>query len=83
MTNFYCKNCGRKYSDARNLTASTCSRHPNGPNKGKHQLYEGCEKKTYTCKYCGRTYSNLMTLTASTCSRHPDGPNKGKHSPAL
>lgn len=36
MANYYCEYCGQKYSDVRNLTANSCSRHPDGPNKGKH-----------------------------------------------
>ena len=44
MANYYCEYCGQKYSDVRNLTASSCSRHPDGPSKGKHKLYEGGEK---------------------------------------
>ncbi|CCY74040.1 putative uncharacterized protein [Brachyspira sp. CAG:700] len=34
--NYYCEYCGQKYSDVRSLTANSCSRHPDGPNKGKH-----------------------------------------------
>lgn len=83
MANYYCKNCGRKFSDARALTASSCPRHPAGSNKGKHQLYEGDEKSSYVCKYCGRSFRDIMSMTASSCPRHPDGSNKGKHSPAL
>ena len=83
MANYYCEYCGQKYSVVRNLTANSCSRHPDGPNKGKHKLYEGGEKSQYTCKYCGQKYSDIRNLTANSCSRHPDGPNKGKHAPAL
>jgi len=83
MANFYCEYCGNKYSSVSSLTASSCSRHPLGPNKGKHKLYEGAEKSKYTCKYCGNGYSSISSLTASSCSRHPNGANKGKHSPAL
>jgi DNA-directed RNA polymerase subunit RPC12/RpoP len=81
--NYYCKYCGTKNSSLASLTASSCSRHPAGPNKGKHILYEGEEKSKYECKYCGTSNSNLASLTASSCSRHPLGPNKGKHEPAL
>lgn len=83
MANFYCEYCGTKYSSVSNLTASSCHRHPNGNNKGKHKLYEGSEKSQYVCKYCGTKYSTLSNLTSSSCHRHPDGTNKGKHSPAL
>ena len=83
MANFYCEHCGQKFSNVTSLTASSCLRHPNGPNKGKHKLYEGNEKKKYTCKFCGQSFSQLSSLTASNCLRHPDGSNKGKHAPAL
>ncbi len=80
---FYCKYCGTSFSNVRTLTAASCFRHPDGPNKGKHALYEGGEKDQYTCKYCGTRFRTLSSLTAASCFRHPDGPNKGKHSPAL
>ena len=83
MANYYCKNCGRKFSNVRTLTSLSCPRHPDGPSKGKHELYEGDEKSTYTCKYCGKTFSSIAVLTSLSCPRHPDGPSKGKHSPAL
>lgn len=83
MANFYCEYCGQKYSSVSSLTASSCSRHPDGLCKGKHKLYEGSEKSQYVCKYCGQKYSSLSSLTASSCSRHPNGPCKGKHAPAL
>ena len=81
--NYYCKNCGAKYSSIQSLTASSCGRHLLGPNKGKHELYEGSEKSRYQCKYCGTSFPSLTSLTASSCGRHPSGANKGKHSPAL
>jgi hypothetical protein len=31
---YYCKHCGTGFSSISSLTASTCSRHPLGPNKG-------------------------------------------------
>lgn len=83
MANFYCEYCGQKSSSVATLTANNCHRHPDGPNKGKHKLYEGSEKSKYTCKYCGQSFSNLTALTANNCYRHPNGPNKGKHAPAL
>lgn len=83
MANFYCEYCGTKASSVSSLTASSCSRHPSGPNKGKHSLYQGGEKPQYTCKYCGTKASSISSLTASSCSRHPLGANKGKHAPAL
>jgi hypothetical protein len=83
MSNYFCKYCGRETSSVSSLTSGTCHRHPDGPNKGKHALYEGDEKSKYTCKNCGRDASSLSALTSGTCHRHPDGPNKGKHQPAL
>lgn len=83
MPKFYCEYCGRSYNDVRTLTSCSCQRHPLGPYKGKHKLYEGAEKSEYTCKYCGTRYRNLMTLTSCSCLRHPLGPYKGKHSPSL
>jgi len=83
MANFYCEFCGTKFSTVASLTASACFRHPNGPNKGKHSLYQGTEKSQYTCKFCGTKFSNISGLTASACFRHPNGANKGRHEPAL
>ena len=83
MANFYCMYCGQKYSSVSSLTGSSCTRHPNGPLKGKYVLYEGSEKTQYTCKYCGQKYSTIAALTGSSCTRHPNGSLKGKHSPAL
>lgn len=83
MANFYCEYCGQKFSSVTSLTANSCHRHPNGPNKGKHKLYEGSEKSKYTCKYCGQSFSSLTSLTGNSCHRHPNGANKGKHAPAL
>ena len=57
MANFYCEYCGSKYSSVSSLTSCSCFRHPDGPNKGKHKLYEGSEKAQYVCKYCGSKYS--------------------------
>lgn len=83
MANYYCEYCGAKYSNLSSLTTCSCPKHPNGPNRGKHKLYEGSEKSKYTCKYCGLQYSSLATLTTCSCPRHPNGSNRGKHAPAL
>ena len=83
MENYYCKLCGQKFSSVRTLTSMSCPRHPDGPSKGKHQIYEGGAKDEYLCKYCGNKSRSLSTLTSMSCPRHPDGPHKGKHSPAL
>ena len=82
-TNYYCKYCGSKASSISGLTAISCSRHPSGPGKGKHALYEGTEKSQYSCKYCGTNASSITSLTGISCSRHPNGSGKGKHEPAL
>ncbi|WP_347292377.1 hypothetical protein [uncultured Brachyspira sp.] len=34
--NFYCEYCGSKSNSISNLTANSCSKHPNGANKGRH-----------------------------------------------
>lgn len=81
--NYYCKYCGAKASSIASLTGNSCSRHPDGANKGKHALYEGTEKPSYACKYCGTGASSISSLTGNSCSRHPLGTNKGKHAPAL
>lgn len=83
MSNVYCINCGYKATSVSSLTNLSCPRHPNGPNKGKHILYEGSEKSQYTCKYCGYRSSSINSLTNLICPRHPNGANKGRHSPAL
>ncbi len=83
MANYYCANCGTKTASISSLTSSSCQRHPNGPLKGKHVLYEGSEKSKYACKYCGTSSATISSLTSSSCQRHPNGALKGKHSPAM
>lgn len=83
MSNFYCEYCGYKTTSVQSLTAMNCIRHPAGPNKGKHKLYEGSEKSKYTCKYCGYSVGSIQSLTSMNCIRHPNGANKGKHAPML
>ena len=78
-----CKYCGMNFSCVNVLTSGTCGRHPNGPHKGRHALYEGGDKSQYICKYCGMKFTNLTVLCSQTCGRHPNGPHKGRHSPAL
>ena len=80
---YYCKYCGHKTTSVNSLTASLCQRHPAGPAKGRHALYEGEVKSAYTCKYCGLKSSSIASLTSSKCQRHPDGALKGRHAPAL
>ncbi|MDR0569024.1 MAG: hypothetical protein LBG87_07465 [Spirochaetaceae bacterium] len=74
--NYYCKWCGSKYPSVSSLTASPCSRNPEGKT---HALYEGSEKSQYTCKYCGSKYPSLSSLTASPCQKSPHK----KHHPAM
>lgn len=52
---YYCEYCGHRFPSVRLLTSAPCVRHPDGPNKGRHKLYEGTEKSEYTCKYCGKS----------------------------
>ena len=80
---YQCKYCGHKSVSVGSLTGSACQRHPDGPGKGRHGLYEGGEKKVYTCKWCGKTASDISSLTSSKCQRHPNGPAAGRHEPAL
>ena len=83
VLHYYCKYCGHKMTSVNSLTASLCQRHPDGPAKGRHALYEGGEKENYVCKYCGLKSSSIASLTSSKCQRHPNGPAKGRHAPAL
>ena len=83
VQHYYCKYCGHKTTSVNSLTSSLCQRHPNGPGKGRHALYEGSEKESYVCKYCGLKSTSIASLTSSKCQRHPSGPQKGRHEPAL
>ena len=83
VQHYCCKYCGHKPTSVNSLTASLCQRHPDGPAKGRHALYEGGEKATYVCKYCGLKSTSIASLTSSKCQRHPSGPEKGRHEPAL
>ncbi len=83
MANFYCEYCGTKSATVAGLVSGNCMKHADGPNKGKHKLYEGSEKSQYTCKYCGTKQPTIQGLTSLSCTKHPNGVNKGKHSPAL
>ena len=80
---YYCEYCGKKFPDVRQLTSAPCPRHPDGSNKGRHKLYEGCEKQEYTCKYCGKKFPSIQVMTGGQCVNHPKGTNKGSHAPAL
>lgn len=83
MPTHLCEYCGTKFNSIVSLTSSPCFRHPLGPNKGKHKLYEGSEKTVYDCKYCGTNNRSLAVLTSLPCYRHPKGSNKGNHAPTL
>jgi len=83
VQHFYCKYCGHKTTSVNSLAASLCQRHPTGPGKGRHALYEGGEKTSYVCKYCGLKSTSIASLTSSKCQRHPSGHAKGRHEPAL
>jgi DNA-directed RNA polymerase subunit RPC12/RpoP len=83
MPTFHCEYCGTKFPSVANLTSVPCYRHPDGPNKGRHKLYEGDEKSRYTCKYCGTTNTSIANLTSIPCPRHPKGNQRGHHAPAL
>ena len=83
VQHYYCKYCGHKTTSVNSLTASSCQRHPEGPGKGRHSLYEGGEKESYVCKYCGLNSTSIASLTSSKCQRHRNGPQKGRHAPAL
>ena len=83
VQHYYCKYCGLKTTSVNSLTASLCQRHPDGPAKRRHALYEGGEKASYVCKYCGLKSTSIASLTSSKCQRHPSGPAKGRHEPAL
>ncbi len=80
--NYYCRYCGIRTSSIASLKTSTCSRHPNGVNKGQHALYEGDEKARYPCRFCGFEAASISSLTATSCPRHPLGAHLGLHSPA-
>jgi uncharacterized protein YgiM (DUF1202 family) len=76
--NYYCENCGKKYTNVKDLLSNSCPQNPNGVYKGTHSLYQGSEKLKYFCKYCGKSYSNLFDLCNNTCTGQ-----KGHHRPAL
>jgi DNA-directed RNA polymerase subunit RPC12/RpoP len=74
MANFYCKHCGQKFSDVRNLTSNSCSKSPSK----KHELFEGSEQSEYYCVHCGQKFSDIRNLTSNSCSKSPSR----YHSPA-
>lgn len=34
---YLCKYCGRKFSSISSMVSSTCTRHPEGTHKGRHE----------------------------------------------
>jgi len=77
MAKFHCQYCGTERSSISSLTASSCSKNPNGK---YHVPYEGSEKSKFACKYCGTERSSISSLTASSCSKNPNGKY---HHPAM
>ena len=83
MEKCYCEYCGKQFPDVRQLVSAPCAYHPDGPNRGKHKLYQGRTTPPFTCKYCGNKFSSLMQMVTAPCAYHPKGTNKGQHSPTL
>ena len=75
--NYYCENCGVKFSNPQALLHSRC---PQSDYKnGNHVLYESSEKTNYVCHFCGAKFSNLSALCHSRCPQN----GKGNHRPSL
>lgn len=83
MQTYFCEHCGQSFYNVRALTAALCARHPDGPNRGRHRLYEGEAARPCTCRYCGVHAPDIRNLTLGNCQRHPNGPLRGRHAPAL
>jgi len=77
-TQYHYEYCGIMHAQISNLVATPCFRHPDGPNKGKHKLYEGTEKAHCNCIYCGTSTSSIANLTSIPCFRHPKDSKKRK-----
>lgn len=75
----FCRYCGGGASTVRSLVGMSCPRHPDGPGRGKHALYEGVVGERYLCVNCGLGQSSLRGLLSTSCPRHPEGAGKGKH----
>lgn len=75
---YYCEYCGKKFSDARDLSINSCKKHPKGVYKGSHKQYRGGKKDRYECRYCGKSARTISNLASSTCL-HSKG--KGWHRP--
>ncbi len=68
---YYCEYCGKKFSDARDLSINSCKKHPKGVYKGSHKQYRGGKKDRYECRYCGKSARSISDLVSSTCSHSP------------
>lgn len=61
----YCKLCGQKFSDARNLLNNRCTK--NSIPNGKHVLFEGDKDGPFICVHCGEKKSDLRNLVTNRC----------------
>ncbi len=75
---YYCEYCGKKFSDARDLSINSCKKHPKGVYKGSHKQYRGGKKDRYECRYCGKSARTVSDLVSNTCKH---APKKGWHRP--
>ncbi len=69
----YCKLCGQRFSDARNLLSNRCTSNP-APN-GRHVLFEGDKDGPFICVHCGQKYTSLRPLVTNRCMHNPNGRN--------
>lgn len=64
---FYCKYCGRKYTDIKYMLTCSCSKSPTK----KHNAYEGNHTDPFICKHCGRSYDDPQYMLTCSCSKSP------------
>jgi hypothetical protein len=65
-----CKWCGSdNFATLQQMVLSSCRRSPTG----KHQPYDGGEKREYICIHCGTALVNLKQLIVSPCRKSPHG----------
>lgn len=82
MGSVYCKWCGMKFADVRNLIINTCQKNPAGYTGHKHELYEGTEKTQYVCKFCGRIFRTIGDMGVNlNCTNSPHA--NRRHEPSL
>ncbi len=67
----YCKLCGQRFSDARNLLSNRCTSNP-APN-GRHVLFEGDKDGPFICVHCGEKKSDLRNLVINRCTMNLNG----------